>query len=175
MTGEGGMITTNDDEVANKCRLLRNHGMSRRYYHDEVGFNLRMTDIQSAIGLVQLNRISEIMTKRNRNAAYYNANIRTVITPCPQPGYEHAWHQYTVRVNGDRVRDDAMKQLHDAGIGTGVYYPVPAHKQAYLKTIVGELTFPVAERMAEEVLSLPVHPQLSQEELEKIVTEVNKL
>ena len=175
MTGEGGMITTNDDEVANQCRLLRNHGMSRRYYHDGVGFNLRMMDLQAAIGLVQLDRISEIMTKRNSNAAYLNANIRSVITPCTRPGYGHAWHQYTVRINGDRVRDEAMMQLNEAGIGTGVYYPVPAHKQSYLKTILGEVTLPVAEQMAQEVLSLPVHPQLSHEELDKIVTEVNKL
>lgn len=175
MCGEGGMITTNDDEIAEKCRMIRNHGMKRRYYHEFLGYNFRMTDIQAAIGLVQLQRLSEFTEKRRQNAAYFNAKIESVKTPRVREGYEHVWHQYTIRVNGSKSRDAAVEQLTAAGIGTGIYYPIPAHKQGYIAKIVGDVHLPVAEQMAKEVISLPVHPKLSEEEREQIVREVNKL
>jgi dTDP-4-amino-4,6-dideoxygalactose transaminase len=175
MSGEGGMITTNDDGVAEKCRLIRNHGMKRRYYHDMLGYNFRMTDLHAAIGLAQLDRLAEFTEKRRANAAYLNAKIESVITPKVKEGYGHVWHQYTVRVDGGRERDAAVKQLNDAGVGTGIFYPVPAHQQDYMREIVGEARLPVAEQLAREVISLPVHPQLTQADLDKIVTEVNKL
>ena len=175
MSGEGGMITTNDDELAQKCRMLRNHGMQRRYYHDLLGFNYRMTDLCAAIGLAQLDRLETFTAKRRANAAYLNSRIESVITPNVKEGYDHVWHQYTIRVNGGRDRDTAVKQLNEAGIGTGIFYPVPVHQQNYMRAIVGEVRLPVAERLAQEVISLPVHPQLSQADLAMIVTEVNKL
>src|SRR5690606_3900245 len=109
MTGEGGMITTNDDEVAELCRMLRNHGMKRSYHHEMLGYNYRMTDSQAAIGLVQLKRLPEFTEKRRRNAEYYNAKIESVITPTVKEGYCHVWHQYTVRVNDGRDRDAALE------------------------------------------------------------------
>jgi dTDP-4-amino-4,6-dideoxygalactose transaminase len=175
MSGEGGMITTNDDSVAEKCRLLRSHGMKRRYYHDMLGFNFRMTDLCAAIGLAQIDRLEEFTAKRRANAAYYNLKIESVITPKVKPGYDHVWHQYTIRVDGGRDRDAAVKQLSEAGIGTGVFYPVPAHLQEYMCEIVGEVNLPIAEQLAREVISLPVHPQLSQADLDVIVTAVNRL
>ncbi len=175
MSGEGGMITTNDDTVAEQCRMLRNHGMKRRYYHDMLGFNFRMTDLCAAIGLAQMDRLEEFTAKRRANAAYYNSRIESVITPKVKEGYDHVWHQYTIRLDGGRDRDLAVKQLNDAGIGTGVFYPVPAHQQEYMHEIVGEIRLPVAEQLAKEVISLPVHPQLSQADLDAIVAEVNKL
>jgi dTDP-4-amino-4,6-dideoxygalactose transaminase len=175
MSGEGGMITTNDDAVAEKCRMLRNHGMKRRYYHDMLGFNFRMTDLCAAIGLAQIDRLEEFTAKRCANAAYYNAKIESVITPKVKEGYDHVWHQYTIRIDGGRDRDAAAKQLNDAGVGTGIFYPVPAHQQEYMREIVGEVSLPVAERLAQEVISLPVHPQLSQTDLDVIVKEVNRL
>ena len=175
MSGEGGMITTDDDAVAEACRMIRNHGMKRRYYHDMLGFNYRMTDLCAAIGLVQLGRFDEFTMKRRMNAAYLGANIKSVITPKVKEDYCHVWHQYTIRVNGGRDRDLAVKQLNEAGIGTGVFYPVPAHQQSYMREIVGDVSLPVAEQMAKEVISLPVHPQLTQADLNQIVTEVNKL
>jgi dTDP-4-amino-4,6-dideoxygalactose transaminase len=174
MTGEGGMITTNDEAVAKKCRLIRNHGMQRRYYHDMLGFNYRITDLQSAIGLVQLERLPKLTNRRRANATYFNENINSVITPKVKPGYEHVWHQYTIRIQGGG-RDAAVKCLNDAGIGTGIYYPVPAHKQGYVEELLGIQTLPVAERLSNEVISLPVHPQLSQEEIDHIAREVNRL
>jgi perosamine synthetase len=176
MSGEGGMVTTNDDDLAKLCRLLRNHGMRRRYYHDVLGFNFRMTDLHAAIGAVQVDRLAEFTASRRAHAAYFNAHITSVCTPAVRPGYGHVWHQYTVRLDRGRDRDAAVTQLSQAGIGTGIFYPVPAHKQAHLAALgMADLSFPVAERLAREVVSLPVHPQLTQADLAKIVEEVNKL
>lgn len=175
MAGEGGMITTDDDQVAETSRLLRNHGMKRRYYHDMLGFNMRTTDLCAAIGLTQMDRLAGFTARRQANAAYYNEHLRSVVTPSVPAGYEHVWHQYTIRVDGGRDRDAAVKHLADAGIGTGIFYPVPAHQQGYMRETVGDVCLPVAEQLAREVISLPVHPQLSQAELEQVVAEVNKL
>ncbi len=175
MSGEGGMITTGDDAVAEQCRMMRNHGMKRRYYHDMLGYNFRMSDLHAAIGLAQMDRLPEFAEKRKANAAFLNANLKTVITPKVKEGYGHVWHQYTVRVAEGRDRDGAVKQLNDAGVGTGIFYPVPAHQQGYIQETLGRVSMPVAERLAKEVISLPVHPQLSQADLETIAQEVNKL
>lgn len=175
MSGEGGMITTNDDALAQRCRMLRNHGMQRRYYHDMLGFNFRMTDLCAAIGLAQLDRLEGFTQQRRANAAYLNSKIESVITPKVKAGYDHVWHQYTIRVNGGRDRDAAVKQLNEAGIGTGIFYPVPAHQQDYMREIVGDVHLPAAEQLAKEVISLPVHPQLTPADLDAIVTAVNQL
>ena len=143
--------------------------MRRRYYHDMLGYNFRLSDVHAAIGLAQMDRLEEITNKRRQNAAYLNANITSVIIPKTPDGFEHVWHQYTVRLTGDRDRDAAVKQLADAGIGTGIFYPVPVHEQGYMRQLVGEVELPVSERLAKEVFSLPVHPHLTQADLEKIV------
>ena len=177
MCGEGGMITTDDDDLAQRCRMIRSHGMQRRYYHDMLGYNFRISDLHAAIGLAQMDRLAGFTEKRRANAAYLSANLKMVVTPKVKEGYGHVWHQYTVRVaqRGGRDRDAAVKQLNEAGVGTGIFYPVPAHQQGYMQEIVGRVEMPVAERLASEVLSLPVHPQLTQADLETIVREVNKL
>jgi dTDP-4-amino-4,6-dideoxygalactose transaminase len=179
MSGEGGMITTDDDQIAQRCKMIRNHGMQRRYHHEMLGYNFRMTDLHAAIGLVQLGRLDDFTAKRAANAAYLSANISSVKTPAVGEGYKHVWHQYTVLVGGSgdgARRDSAVKQLNDAGVGTGIFYPIPAHKQAYLRDYdVEDVCLPVVERAALEVISLPVHPQLSQGDLETIACEVNKL
>ena len=174
-SGEGGMITSNDDVVAERVRMLRNHGMKRRYYHEMLGFNSRMSDVHAAIGIAQMERLDEFTAKRRANAAFLNAKLRTVVVPQVRDGYGHVWHQYTIRVDGGRDRDAAVQRLNDAGVGTGIFYPIPAHKQGYIREIVGDLRLPVAEQLAREVISLPVHPQLSPTDLETIVDEVNKL
>lgn len=176
MSGEGGMITTDDETIAQRCRMIRNHGMQRRYYHEMLGFNFRMSDLHAAIGLAQMDRLEDFTARRRANAAHLNAHITSVITPQVKPGYEHVWHQYTVRVDGGRDRDAAVKQLTEAGVGTGIFYPIPANRQSYLLEMgLGGETLPVAERLANEVISLPVHPQLSQADLEQIVRAVNAL
>ncbi|MDW7755094.1 MAG: DegT/DnrJ/EryC1/StrS family aminotransferase [Brevefilum sp.] len=175
MSGEGGMITTNDDRIAEACKLIRSHGMRVRYYHDMLGYNFRMSDLHAAIGLAQFDRLEAFTEKRQYNANYLNQNIKSVITPKVKPGYKHVWHQYTVRIDGDRDRDAAIETLNKGGIGTGIFYPVPVHQQSYIRELLGEYSLPVAEQMAKEVISLPVHPQVSQSDLETIVREVNKL
>lgn len=176
MAGEGGMITTDDEALAQRCRMIRNHGMQRRYYHEMIGYNFRISDLHSAIGLAQVDRLAEFSEKRKANATYLNKYITSVRTPQVREGYEHVWHQYTVRVAGKGYRDASVKQLNDAGIGTGIFYPFPAYRQAHLiEAGYGNLNLPVTECLASEVISLPVHPQLSQADLETIVSEVNKL
>jgi dTDP-4-amino-4,6-dideoxygalactose transaminase len=175
MSVEGGMITTDDDDVAQKCRLLRNHGMPKRYHHHMLGYNFRMSDIHAAIGLAQIGRLPAFMERRQFNANYLTSKIESVVTPTVKPDYEHVWHQYTVRVDDGRDRDAAVKQLNEAGVGTGVFYPIPVHQHDYMRQVVGDYRLPVTEKLAQQVISLPVHPQLSQQDLDQIVTEVNKL
>ena len=172
-TGEGGMITTDDPAIAEQCRVIRQHGMRRRYYHDELGFNFRMTDIHAAIGLGQLTKLERFNEARIENAAYFSERLEGVQVPTVPDGRRHVFHQYTVRVPGGR-RDDLRVHLHEEGVGTGVYYPVPIHKQTYYtQDLSYDLSLPEAEKAAEEVLSLPVHPGLTQEDLETIVSAVN--
>ena len=174
MTGEGGMITTNDDEVADKCRLIRNHGMRERYVHEIVGFNFRMTDIQAAIGLVQMENLPAWTEKRRTNAKFYQENIQSVAKPVEAADRNHVWHQYTIRIDG-ADREAAIEKLSKGGIGYGIYYPIPLHKQESMQQYVNGDAFPVAEQVSTQVLSIPVHPGLSDEDLERVVTEVNKL
>lgn len=172
-SAEGGMITTDSAELAEKCRVIRQHGMRRRYYHDELGFNFRMTDIHAAIGLAQLKKIEQFNQARNANAQYLSANLRGVLPPRVPAGYKHVYHQYTIRVQNGR-RDGLLDHLNKHQIGTGVYYPVPVHQQTFYTQQLGfHDHFPVSEQAAAEVLSLPVHPALSQGDLETIVQVVN--
>jgi dTDP-4-amino-4,6-dideoxygalactose transaminase len=167
------MITTNDDKVADATRILRQHGMRRRYYHDDLGFNFRMTDIHAAIGLEQLKKLPEFNRKRQANAKYFNEHITGVVTPLTPDGYEHVFHQYTIRVP-DGKRDAMVDYLNVNGVGSGIYYPVPVHQQTlYTQDLGYDQTLPQAEKAASEVLSLPVHPALSDADLKKIVTTVN--
>jgi perosamine synthetase len=175
MAGEGGMITTDNLQLARRLRLLRNHGMARRYVHELVGYNFRLSDIHAALGLAQLVRLEEFTARRRYNAVYLSDHITSAITPQVRPGYQHVWHQYTIRLPG-RDRDAAVQQLNAAGVGTGVFYPLPATRQQPLIELgYAQVTLPVTEKLAQEVLSLPVHPLLSQTDLETIVAEVNRL
>lgn len=176
MAGEGGMITTSDEGIAQSCRMIRNHGMQRRYYHEMLGYNFRISDLHAAIGLAQIDRLQEFTQKRKANAAYLTEHITSVKTPHVREGYDHVWHQYTIQIDGKRDRDACVKQLNDAGVGTGIFYPIPAYRQAHLvEAGYGNLHLPVTECMVNEVISIPVHPQLSESDLETIVGEVNKL
>jgi len=139
------------------------------------GYNFRTTGLHAAIGLAQMDRLDDFTAKRRANAAYLNAHIESVITPKVKDGYGHVWHQYTVRLDGGRDRDAAAKQLNDAGVGTGIFYPIPAHQQGYMRELIGDHSMPVAEQLAKEVISLPVHPHLSQDDLKTIAAEANKL
>lgn len=173
-TGEGGMITTNDEQVAEKCRIIRQHGARRRYYHDELGFNFRMTDIHAAIGLSQLQKLERFNEARIANARYLSARLQGGQPPVVPEGRRHVFHQYTIR-SSDGQRDSLIEGLKKRGIGVEVYYPVPVHQQRVYRDLGYNLTLPEAEKAAREVLSLPVHPGLSLHDLEAIVEAVNEL
>lgn len=175
MSAEGGMITTDDENVAERCRLIRNHGQRERYHYDMFGFNYRLSDLHAAIGLCQLDRLQLFTAQRRANADYFSTRIDSVITPTVQKGLEHVWHQYTVRMDGGRSRETAIQKLANAGVGTGIFYPAPAHQHDHIRKIVGDVCLPIAERSAQEVFSIPVHPQLSAEDRETIVMAVNQL
>jgi perosamine synthetase len=172
-SAEGGMITTDDDAVAESCQAIRQHGMRRRYYHDELGFNFRMTDVHAAIGLAQLGKLEQFNAARIANAAYLSEHLEGVVTPTVPEHVHHVFHQYTIRVL-DGNRDARVEHLREHGVGCGIYYPVPIHQQTFYTNTLGyDVRMPEAERASEEVISLPVHPALSDAELETIVQAVN--
>lgn len=170
-SGEGGMVACSSAEMARSMRLLRNQGMERRYENEVVGFNARMTDLHAAIGRVQLTKLPGWNASRQQNAAFLSANLEGVAVPTVAPGATHVWHQYTIRVPEDR--DGFAKALaEEYGVGSGVYYPIPNH---LLPSFGVEADLPATAAACEEVLSLPVHPALDQEDLERIVEAVNAL
>jgi dTDP-4-amino-4,6-dideoxygalactose transaminase len=160
--------------VAERVRLLRGHGMRVRYHHEILGYNFRMTDLHAAVGIAQLGHLEEWNARRRENAAYLSQRLRGVTVPPAPNGYHHVYHQYTVRVGGGR-RDALQAHLGEAGIGTGVYYPIPAHKQPVYLDRGFDVALPHTEQAAEEVLSLPVHPALTGDDLDFIVERVNAL
>lgn len=168
-SGEGGIVTTKDDALARAIRVLRNQGMERRYENEVIGFNTRMTDIHAAIGRVQLTKLAGWTAKRQQNAAFLSANLDGVVVPPVRENATHVWHQYTIRVV-DQDRDAFAAELSARGVGSGVYYPTPIHR---LPSFGIELDLPETERAAVEVLSLPVYPSLTDDELATIVETVN--
>jgi perosamine synthetase len=176
-TSEGGMLLTNDDEIARKLRMIRNQGMGTQYYHEVVGYNYRMTDIAAAIGLAQMDRLPQWTAQRIENADFYNETLRAVTTPVTLPGNRHVFHQYTVRVKEGVNRDEDVKQLNARGVGVRVYYPLPIHQQPVFQKMDGyaNLNLPETDKATSEVFSLPVHPLLTEEEREYIVREVNAI
>jgi dTDP-4-amino-4,6-dideoxygalactose transaminase len=173
-SGEGGMVTTDDPAIAERVRLLRSHGMRVRYYHDELGYNFRMTDLHAAVGLAQLRKLEGFNARRRANALFLNQHIRRALTPVEPEGYGHVWHQYTIRLTKGN-RDEAVEKLKQAGVGTGIFYPVPVHKQKiYLERGYTD-HLPVTEELSGQVISLPVHAALTPADLETIVAAVESL
>ena len=168
-TGEGGLVTTGDEQIARTIRLLRNQGQERRYENEIVGFNNRMTDIHAAIGRVQLQRLPEWTRQRQDNAAFYDAHLSGVVIPPVAAGAVHVYHQYTIRVVG-LDRDAFAEQLAAQGVGTGVYYPIPNHR---LPAFARDADLPETERAALECLSLPVYPSLTSDDRERVAAAVN--
>ncbi len=173
-SGEGGMVTTSDDALADRVRLLRQHGMRARYAYETLGYNLRMTDLHAAIGRVQLGRMDELTRRRQEHARTLTRSLTSVVAPLEAFDRTHVWHQYTVRLP-DRDRDEAARRLGEAGIGTGIFYPEGVHRLDHVREVAGEQDLPVTDRLAGEVLSLPVHPLLSADDLAAIAEEVNRL
>lgn len=166
-TAEGGMVVTDDEDLARMARLLRNQGMETRYANEVIGFNTRMTDIAAAIGRVQLRRLPGWNDARRKNAAVLDAELEGVQTPVVRDGVVHVYHQYTVRTDD---RDGLAARLDEHGVGYGVYYPTPIHR---LPSFDLDLDLPETQRAADEVLSLPVRPDLTEDELATIIRAVN--
>ena len=175
---EGGMVSTADAELARRVRLLRNQGMERQYANEVVGLNNRMTDVAAAVGRVQLTRLAGWTAARRANAAALDAGLAGapgVVTPHVPRGYTHVYHQYTIRLEGASAaeRDEVARVLREQWrVGTGVYYPIPNHRLPSLAPYAPGLDLPGTERAARECLSLPVHPSLSEADLERIVRAV---
>ncbi|MEX0911993.1 MAG: DegT/DnrJ/EryC1/StrS family aminotransferase [Gemmatimonadota bacterium] len=169
--GDGGMVTTNSEPLAERLYRLRVHGGKQMYHHEEVGYNSRLDALQAAVLSVKLPHLEGWSESRRRNARYYDdalAGLDGVVTPRIAPGNESIYNQYTIRVLEGR-RDALREALGDQGVGSAVYYPVPLHLQecfGYLGHARGD--FPVAERACEEVLSLPVFPELTEEQREHV-------
>ena len=176
-TAEGGMVTTDDGAIAGKISIFRQHGATHRYVHDVLGFNFRMTDISAAIGRAQLVKLDRFNERRRRNASVLDeglAGVSSIVPPRERPGYRHVYHQYTVRVARDR--DQFRRKLGEEGIGTAVHYPIPVHRQPlYQELGYRNVSLPVAEAAAAQVLSLPVHPALSDSDLDRIVDAMRKV
>jgi len=171
-SGEGGMISAANETIARNARLLRNQGMERQYENEVVGFNARMTDIHAAIGRVQLTKVDAWTRTRQDNAAFLDAHLNGVVIPPVAAGAVHVYHQYTIRVPEDR--DGFVRALRDEHqVGSGVYYPTPNHRLPSLSPYAPGLDLPETERASRQVVSLPVHPSLSRDDLERIVAAVN--
>ena len=173
--GDGGAIFTNDDALAEKMRAIANHGMVVRYHHDMIGVNSRLDSIQAAVLDAKLPHLDEYIVARQRAAAYYDnafgKNYKLLI-PGRDAHSTHVFHQYTLRVVGAN-RDELREGLAERGIPAMIYYPVPLHQQkAYLDPRYKDGDFPVAEKLAACVLSLPMHTELDEEQLEYITSNV---
>lgn len=178
-TGEGGIITTDDDALADRLRIYRNQGMRQRYQYEMAGTNYRMTDVQAAIGIPQLKKMDSIISARQSNAAALNellAGVDGVVTPSVADGNSHVWHQYTIRITegSKRTRDEVIDELTAAGIGCGIYYPRLAHDYDCFRGIpdIDPNPTPVAARLVSEVVSLPVHQYLSADDVRTVAAAV---
>jgi len=180
-TGEGGIITTNDSDLAEKCMLLRSHWQAQKYYHPNLGFNYRMTNVEAAIGLMQVQKLDAFITKRRQNASDLTESLSQmegIIPPFVAKEVEHSYHQYTILLELNKLnctRDEFVNALKKEGIGTGVHYPKPLHKQPAFEKMLGNNTLPVSETVSKRVLSLPVYPALEKDDIGSIIQGVEKV
>ena len=178
--GDGGMITTNDDALAERVRILRVHGGAPKYYHKAIGGNFRLDPLQAALLRAKLGHLPVYIAKRRANAATYlerlaeSAPVREgrLLLPSEMPGRTHTWNQFTLRVTNGK-RDALMEHLAANQIGSAIYYPVPLHRQECFSNLAGvEARLPICEKMADEVLSIPIYPELSTEQIDHVINTI---
>ena len=171
--GEAGAITTNDEEMYFKAKKMRDHGSDKKYYHDLIGHNYRMSEFQAAVLNIKMKYIEDWTELRRKNAHRYNerlGDIEQVIVPLELQGIKHVYHLYVIRA---RDRDKLQNFLKENGIGTGLHYPIPLHlTKAYAHLGYNEGDFPVAEKLADEILSLPMYPELSEEQIDYVCEKI---
>jgi dTDP-4-amino-4,6-dideoxygalactose transaminase len=187
--GDAGMLVTNDDVLAEKARLLRIHGAKPKYYHRLVGANFRLDTLQAAFLRVKLSKYEGYTHRRRENAAYYTDKLSklegavpasshksgdgaTLVLPV-SPRREHIWNQYTLRIPGNGRRDSLRRHLTERGIGTEIYYPVPMHQQECFAYCANAIKCPVATTLAGQVLSVPIYPELTSNQLDEVIRAVN--
>ena len=172
-TGEGGMITTDDAALAERALLLRQHGIMRERYRPEIlGYNFRMTDIGASIGLAQLEKLPAANKRRRAIADRYDRELSGVMAPLRRANSEHAFHQYTLRV---AERDRFLARLAELGVGGNIYYPVPVHRQTPFLDVAGHPLLPMTEMLTEQILSIPIYPNLTDAEVDTIIQAVNQV
>ena len=172
--GEGGAVTTDDEEIAQKIRMLRDHGQARKYYHEFEGYNGRLDAIQTGILRVKLKHLSEWNEKRRQNAFLYTQHLTldTIIPPYEPEWSKAVYHLYIIRT---QKRDDLQRYLSENGISTGLHYPVPLHLQnAYRRAELKDGSYPITEKIAREILSLPMFPQLTEEQILYVSEKINQ-
>lgn len=181
MCAEGGMVTTNNKEYYEKMKFFRHHGQSetKRYYYHDIGYNYRLSDLHAAIGLCQFQTLTDMNKKRRNIAKRYNialSNIKGLITPYLQPGSEHVYHQYTIRITNEykHSREEFQNLLLENSIQTNIYYPIPLYEFDHLKVGLRR-KLPVTEEITKQVLSIPVHPNLSDKDVEKIIKTIKSI
>lgn len=174
-TGEGGVVTTDDAGLADRMRILRNQGMRARYEYVAAGHNYRLTDLQAAVGVPQLEHLGTNTDRRRANADRLRAEldgVNGIVVPTERPGRRHVWHQFTIRVLPEAgiSRNDLAAHLADLGIGSGVYYPTVAFDHECYRAHPGvvEADVPNARLAARQVLSLPIHPGVTDAQIERI-------
>lgn len=177
--GDGGLVTTNSDAAAEELRALRNHGSRERYYHYRIGYNSRLDELQAVILRAKLGHIDDFNAGRRRVAAHYSAGLSDIdgLTPPAEDGVgTHVYHQYTLLCENRAHRDALMAQLSAQDIASAVYYPVPLHRQeAFADAVVageGPVSLPVAEATAERCMSLPMYPELSLEDADRVIAAI---
>lgn len=170
--GEAGAVVTSDDALAEKIRMLRDHGSNQKYYHELIGYNARMEGIQGAVLGVKLKYLDRWNAERNRVAHLYNKLLKNVTTPDVKTGYEQVFHLYVIET---KVRDKLMKFLKDEfNIVTLIHYPIANHQQNALKYLgYKDGDFPVTERLANEILSLPIYPEMADEQVAFVAEKIN--
>jgi dTDP-4-amino-4,6-dideoxygalactose transaminase len=171
--GDGGMLVTNDDGLAEQARMLRNHGSKVRYHHDIIGYNSRLDELQAAILRVKLRHIDEFNRLRRHNAHYYSARLAEMgVTPPFEDGKGvHVYHQYTLL--SDR-RDALQQALTGAGCASAVYYPIPLHRQNVFADACKSFSLPVSEQVAARCLSLPIYPELSEAQMDRVIAAIRE-
>ena len=178
--GDGGMITTNDDALAERVRILRVHGGAPKYYHKAIGGNFRLDPLQAALLRAKLGHLPVYIAKRRANAATYLERLSEstpvregrLLLPSEMSGRTHTWNQFTIRVTNGK-RDALMEHLAANQIGSAIYYPVPLHRQECFSNLAGvEARLPICEKMADEVLSIPIYPELSTEQIDHVINTI---
>jgi dTDP-4-amino-4,6-dideoxygalactose transaminase len=172
---EGGVITTDQKTIAERCRMIRDHGLTADGKMITLGLQFGLSDLHAALALSQMSRIEELIQRRRQNAAYLNSHLKLEGLPVEKDGFRHVWHTYTLCLPEGCDRENIIQSLEQAGIETDVYYPQPVYNHNPVRKRIGEVYLPQVEEMSKCVLSLPVHSQLAPAERQTIVKEVNRV